>query len=72
MPKLLELLVESLGILDEILFDLEELEVLIKKVEQIVPSKDNLSDADREHYDKLIDIYANKFMDIHELLHRIH
>ena len=72
MPKLLELLVESLGILDEILFDLEELEVLIKKVEQIVPSKDNLSDADREHYDKLIDIYANKFMDIHDLLHRIH
>lgn len=72
MPKLLELLVESLGILDEILFDLEELEVLIKKVEQIVPSKDNLSDTDREHYDKLIDIYANKFMDIHELLHRIH
>ena len=72
MPKLLELLVESLGILDEILFDLEELEVLIKKVEQIVPSKDNLSDTDREHYDKLIDIYANKFMDIHDLLHRIH
>ena len=72
MPKLLELLVESLGILDEILFDLEELEVLIKKVEQIVPSKDNLSDTDKEHYDKLIDIYANKFMDIHELLHRIH
>lgn len=72
MPKLLELLVESLGILDEILFDLEELDVLIKKVEQIVPSKDNLSDTDREHYDKLIDIYANKFMDIHELLHRIH
>lgn len=72
MPKLLELLVESLGILDEILFDLEELEVLIKKVEQIVPSKDNLSDTDREHYEKLIDIYANKFMDIHELLHRIH
>ena len=72
MSKLLELLVESLGILDEILFDLEELEVLIKKVEQIVPSKDNLSDTDREHYDKLIDIYANKFMDIHELLHRIH
>lgn len=72
MPKLLELLVESLGILDEILFDLEELEVLIKKVEQIVPSKDNLSDADREHYDKLIDIYANKFMDIHDLIHRIH
>ena len=72
MPKLLELLVESLGILDEILFDLEELEVLIKKVEQIAPSKDNLSDTDREHYDKLIDIYANKFMDIHELLHRIH
>ena len=59
MPKLLELLVESLGILDEILFDLEELEVLIKKVEQIVPSKENLSDADRENYDKLIDIYAN-------------
>lgn len=72
MPKLLELLVESLGILDEILFDLEELDVLIKKVEQIVPSKDNLSDTDKEHYDKLIDIYANKFMDIHELLHRIH
>lgn len=72
MPKLLELLVESLGILDEILFDLEELGFLIKKVEQIVPSKDNLSDTDREHYDKLIDIYANKFMDIHELLHRIH
>ena len=72
MPKLLELLVESLGILDEILFDLEELDVLIKKVEQIVHSKDNLSDTDREHYDKLIDIYANKFMDIHELLHRIH
>ena len=72
MPKLLELLVESLGILDEILFDLEELEVLIKKVEQIVPSKENLSDADREHYDKLIDIYANKFMDIHDLIHRIH
>lgn len=72
MPKLLELLVESLGILDEILFDLEELEVLIKKVEQIVPSKDNLSDTDREHYDKLIDIYANKFMDIHDLIHRIH
>ena len=72
MPKLLELLVESLGILDEILFDLEELDVLIKKVEQIVPSKDNLSDTDREHYDKLIDIYANKFMDIHELIHRIH
>lgn len=72
MPKLLELLVESLGILDEILFDLEELSVLIEKVEQISPSKDNLSDTDREHYDKLIDIYANKFMDIHELLHRIH
>lgn len=72
MPKLLELLVESLGILDEILFDLEELDVLIKKVEQIVPSKDNLSDTDREHYDKLIDIYANKFMDIHDLIHRIH
>ena len=72
MPKLLELLVESLGILDEILFDLEELEFLIKKVEQIVPSKENLSDADREHYDKLIDIYANKFMDIHDLIHRIH
>ena len=72
MPKLLELLVESLGILDEILFDLEELEFLIKKVEQIVPSKDNLSDTDREHYDKLIDIYANKFMDIHDLIHRIH
>ena len=67
MPKLLELLVESLGILDEILFDLEELEVLIKKVEQIVPSKDNLSDIDKEHYEKLIDIYANKFMDIHDL-----
>ena len=31
MPKLLELLVESLGILDEILFDLEELSVLIQK-----------------------------------------
>lgn len=72
MPKLLELLVESLGILDEILFDLEELEVLIKKVEQIIPSKENLSDTDREHYDKLIDIYANKFMDIHDLIHRIH
>ena len=72
MPKLLELLVESLGILDEILFDLEELEVLIKKVEQIAPSKENLSDTDREHYDKLIDIYANKFMDIHDLIHRIH
>ena len=42
MPKLLELLVESLGILDEILFDLEELSVLIEKVEQIAPSKDNL------------------------------
>ena len=72
MHKLLEILVESLGILDEILFDLEELDVLIKKVEQIIPSKDNLSDIDREQYDKLIDIYANKFMDIHDLLHRIH
>ena len=72
MPKLLELLVESLGILDEILFDLEELSVLIERVEQIAPSKDNLSDIDKEHYDKLIDIYANKFMDIHDLLHRIH
>ena len=72
MHKLLEILVESLGILDEILFDLEELDVLIKKVEQIIPSKDNLSDTDREQYDKLIDIYANKFMDIHDLLHRIH
>lgn len=72
MPKLLELLVESLGILDEILFDLEELSVLIEKVEQIAPSKDNLSDIDKEHYEKLIDIYANKFMDIHDLLHRTH
>lgn len=72
MPKLLELLVESLGILDEILFDLEELEVLLEKGEQIAPSKENLSDADREHYDKLIDIYANKFIDIHDLIHRIH
>jgi hypothetical protein len=46
--------------------------VLIEKVEQIAPAKDNLSDIDKEHYEKLIDIYANKFMDIHDLLHRIH
>ena len=69
MPKLLELLVESLGILDEILFDLEELAVLLEKMEQIMPSKDSISDRDKEHYDKLIDIYANKFIDIHEKLH---
>lgn len=72
MPKLLELLVESLGILDEILFDLEELSVLLEKAEQISPSKDNLSDTDIEHYENLIDIYANKFIGIHDLLHRIH
>ena len=71
MPKLLELMVESIGILEDILFNLEELELVLDSSERVLSTKESFTDIENKQYMQLMEQYADTYIQIQDLLNKL-